>query len=46
MPDHPHEGECVEPTDLSQTLDFGGVPACKFAQGSGTCGAGTLAPCQ
>lgn len=24
MPDHPHEGECVEPTDLSQTLDFGG----------------------
>ncbi|WP_210479504.1 hypothetical protein [Naasia sp. SYSU D00948] len=24
MPDHPHEGECVEPTDTSQNLPSGG----------------------
>lgn len=23
MPDHPHEGECVEPTETGLTLDFG-----------------------
>lgn len=25
MPDHPHEGECVEPTDTSQSLAFDGA---------------------
>ena len=25
MPDHPHEGECVEPTDTAQNLNFGGA---------------------
>lgn len=25
MPDHPHEGECVEPTDTAQSLNFGGA---------------------
>lgn len=24
MPDHPHEGECVEPSDVTQRLDFAG----------------------
>lgn len=24
MPDHPHEGECVEPSEVDETLDFGG----------------------
>ena len=23
MPDHPHEGECVEPADTNDTIDFG-----------------------
>jgi len=25
MPDHPHEGECVEPTSTDATLNFGGA---------------------
>ena len=24
MPDHPHEGECIEPSDVDLDLDFGG----------------------
>jgi hypothetical protein len=26
LPDHPHEGECVKPTDLTQTYPFDGSP--------------------
>ncbi len=35
MPDHPHEGECVEPANLSQTVDFGGGQFDEFPPGTG-----------
>ena len=30
MPDHPHEGECVEPSDTDLTLDYGGPPGPEY----------------
>lgn len=30
MPDHPHEGECVEPTDTNDTINFGSPQGPEF----------------
>ncbi|WP_137846510.1 hypothetical protein [Microbacterium sp. 2FI] len=30
MPDHPHEGECVEPDDPDQSLDYVGIDAPEY----------------
>ena len=30
MPDHPHEGECVEPTDTNDAIDFGAPQGPEF----------------
>jgi hypothetical protein len=35
LPDHPHEGECVEPTDLTATYPFDGTPEYPPATGGG-----------
>lgn len=35
MPDHPHEGECVEPTDLTATDTFDGYSIVEYPGGSG-----------
>lgn len=35
MPDHPHEGECVEPDDTSQKLDFGGPLGPEYPDAAG-----------
>lgn len=35
MPDHPHEGECVEPTNTSRTDMFNGYPIEEYPAGSG-----------
>jgi hypothetical protein len=35
MPDHPHEGECVEPTDTSLNLNFGGPLGPEYPNASG-----------
>lgn len=34
MPDHPHEGECHEPTDPSQTVTVGGASFVEYPPGS------------
>ncbi len=36
MPDHPHEGECVEPTDTSQTYSFDGYTIEEYPPGTGS----------
>lgn len=35
MPDHPHEGECVEPTDLNQSFTFAGATFQEYPPGTG-----------
>jgi hypothetical protein len=35
MPDHPHEGECVEPTDLTQSVTAGGATFTEYPPGTG-----------
>ena len=35
MPDHPHEGQCYEPTDLSASFTFGGVTVVEYPAGIG-----------
>jgi hypothetical protein len=35
MPDHPHEGECVEPSDLTQNVVFDGVTFQEYPPGTG-----------
>lgn len=35
MPDHPHEGECIEPTDTDLELDFGGSLGPEYPDASG-----------
>jgi hypothetical protein len=36
LPDHPHEGECVEPSNLGATYPFDGTPEYPPAIGGGT----------
>ena len=40
LPDHPHEGECVEPSDLAAVYPFDGTPEYPPASSGG----GTVAP--
>jgi hypothetical protein len=35
LPDHPHEGECIEPWELDRTFDFGGAPIVEYPPGTG-----------
>jgi hypothetical protein len=35
MPDHPHEGECVEPSDTGLQLTFAGALSAEFPNASG-----------
>lgn len=35
MPDHPHEGECIEPTDLTQSVTLAGATFKEYPPGAG-----------
>jgi hypothetical protein len=35
MPDHPHEGECIEPTNLTQSVTFAGATFQEYPAGTG-----------